>query len=89
MGEPLGQEERSRPPSVPGREGPPSVGQGQAGGKEVLAVALAAVAVVLAAALVTSLLPPLHEIVLRTPIAIAVLVVGTCLVLWRLTRDDG
>jgi hypothetical protein len=55
----------------------------------VLAVALAAVAVVLAAALVTSLLPPLHEIVLRTPIAIAVLVVGTCLVLWRLTRDDG
>lgn len=62
-------------------------GGAQPGGREVLLVAAAVVAVVLGAAILTSLLPQaVQEIVFHTPVAIAVLVAGTGLVLWRISR---
>jgi hypothetical protein len=52
-----------------------------------VALAAAVVAVVLGAAFLTSLLPSdVQEIVFRTPIAIAVLAVGTGWLLWRISR---
>jgi hypothetical protein len=54
------------------------------GWREVLLLAGAIVAVVLGAAVVTSLLPEdLQRVVFHSPIAIVVLVGGTILVLWR------
>ena len=54
---------------------------------EVLLVAAAIVAVVAAAVVLTVLLPDdLEAIVYRTPLAIAVLVAGTAIVLWRVSR---
>jgi len=59
----------------------------QAGWREVLAVAGLVVAVVLGAAVLTSALPTgLQEIVFHTPLAIAVLVVGTAWLLWHISR---
>jgi FtsH-binding integral membrane protein len=59
----------------------------QPGWREVLLVAGAAVAVVLGAAIVTSVLPTgLQEIVFHTPLAIIVLIVGTGWLLWRISR---
>jgi hypothetical protein len=52
-------------------------------------VAAAVVAVVLGAAILTSLLPAaVQDIVFHTPAAIAVLVVGTGWLLWRISRRD-
>jgi len=47
-------------------------------------VTAAVVLVVAAAAAVTGLVPPLRDLVGGTPVAIAVLVVGTVVVLWQL-----
>lgn len=57
---------------------------------EVLLVSLAVVAVVLGAAFLTGLLPEgLRDLIVGTPLAIVVLVVGTALVLWRVSRRAG
>jgi hypothetical protein len=59
----------------------------QAGLREVLLVGALVVAVVLGAAALTSVLPDaFRQLVLRTPLTIVVLIGGTALVLWRLTR---
>lgn len=59
----------------------------QPGWREVLVVALAAVAVVLGAAMLTSVLPTsAQELVFRTPLAIIVLLLGTGWLLWRISR---
>jgi hypothetical protein len=59
----------------------------QAGVREVLLVAAAVVALVLAAAALTAVLPrDAHAVVFHTPLLIAVLVLGTALVLWRILR---
>ena len=59
----------------------------QPGWREVLLVAAAAVAVVLGAAVLTSVLPTgLQEIVFHSPLAIVVLIVGTGWLLWRISR---
>jgi hypothetical protein len=72
----------SRSPSDDGRSADP---RGRSpGSREVLLVGLLVVAVVLGAALLTDLLPAgLRSVVLDTPLAIVVLVLGTALVLWR------
>ena len=55
--------------------------------REVLAVAGLTVAVVLGAAIATSLLPKaLQEIVFRTPLLIFVLIGGTAVLLWGIAR---
>ena len=55
-----------------------------------LLVAGAVVAVVLGAAIVTSLLPvAVQDIVFHTPLAIGVLVVGTGWLLWRISRRES
>ena len=59
----------------------------QPGWREVLIVAAIAVAVVLGAAFLTSVLPTgAQEIVFHTPLTIIVLVVGTSWLLWRIAR---
>ena len=59
----------------------------QPGWREVLVVAVAAVAVVLGAAILTSVLPVgAQELVFHTPLAIVVLLVGTGWLLWRISR---
>ena len=59
----------------------------QAGLREVLLVGALVVAVVLGAAALTSLLPDAFQrVVFGTPLAIAVLIAGTVLGLWRITR---
>jgi high-affinity Fe2+/Pb2+ permease len=61
----------------------------QPGWRAVVIVAGAVVALVLGAAIFTSFLPAsVQEIVFRTPVAIAVLVVGTGWLLWRISRRD-
>jgi len=58
-----------------------------AGVGDVLLVGAAVVLVVLGAAAITGLLPAdVQRLVFRTPLAIAVLILGTVLVLWRITR---
>lgn len=65
---------------------PRSVGR-QPGWREVIAVALVVAAVVLGAAVVTSLLPTtVQQVVFHTPLAIVVLIVGTGWLLWRIAR---
>jgi hypothetical protein len=55
--------------------------------REVLLVAGLTVAVVLGAAIATSLLPKgLQEVVFRTPLLIAVLIGGTAALLWGIAR---
>ncbi len=61
----------------------------QPGAGQVLVVAVAVVAVVLGAMVLTYLVPGLPAFVARTPIAIAVLIAGTAFVLWRITRRSG
>ena len=59
----------------------------QPGWREVILVALATVAVVLGAAILTSVLPTgAQEVVFHTPLAIVVLVLGTGWLLWRISR---
>lgn len=61
----------------------------QPGWREVALVAAAVVAVVLGAAILTSLLPTaIQDVVFHTPVAIAVLVVGTGWLLWRISRRE-
>ena len=55
--------------------------------REVLAVAGLTVAVVLGAAIATSILPKaLQEIVFKTPLLIVVLIGGTAALLWGIAR---
>jgi heme A synthase len=59
----------------------------QPGWREVLAVAGIAVAAVLGAAILTSVLPTgVQEVVFHTPLAIVMLVAGTAWLLWRISR---
>lgn len=59
----------------------------QPGWREVLLVAGVVVAVVLGAAVLTSILPTgVQEVVFRTPLAIVVLIAGTTWLLWRISR---
>jgi len=59
----------------------------QPGWREVLLVAGAVVAVVLGAAILTSILPTgFQEVVFHTPLAIVVLIAGTGWLLWRISR---
>ena len=63
--------------------------QEQAGWRQVVLVAGVVVTVVLGAAVVTSRLPrSVQEVVFHTPVAIVVLLVGTGLVLWRVSRRE-
>jgi len=55
--------------------------------REVVAAAAVSVAVVLGAAIITSLLPAEGQaIVFRTPLLIFVLLIGTAAALWRISR---
>ncbi len=56
--------------------------------REALIVGVLTVAAVAAAIVVTDLLAPAQDAVLRTPLLIVVLIVGTAGVLWRITRPD-
>jgi len=61
--------------------------RGQPGWREVALVAVAVVALVLGAAVLTSVLPAsLQSVVFHTPLAIVVLIVGTGWLLWRISR---
>jgi FtsH-binding integral membrane protein len=55
------------------------------GGRHVLLAGVAAVAVVLGAAILTSVLPTeAQRVIFHTPLLIAVLIAGTGFVLWRI-----
>lgn len=55
------------------------------GWRQVLLVAAVAVGVVLGAAILTSVLPTdAQRVIFHTPLLIAILVIGTGLVLWRI-----
>lgn len=57
--------------------------------REALLVGALTVVVVVAAAVVTFLLPAdARDVVFRTPLLIVVLVLGTAFVLWRITRPN-
>jgi hypothetical protein len=59
----------------------------QPGWGSVLVVAAVVVALVLGAAMATSLLPTsAQEVIFHTPLTILVLLIGTAWVLWRITR---
>jgi len=58
--------------------------QARVGAREVVLVAALAVAAVLGAAVLTSLMPePVQRFLFHEPVTIAVLIGGTALVLWR------
>ena len=64
----------------------------QPGARDVLLLGAGVVALVLAAAMLTAILPAdVQALVFHTPLLIAVLVIGTALVLWRILRapDPG
>jgi hypothetical protein len=61
----------------------------EVGAGRVLLVAAACVAVVAAAVILTVVLPDdIEQVVYRTPIAIAVLIGVTAIVLWRIARQE-
>jgi hypothetical protein len=63
--------------------------QREVGPGRVLLVAAACVAVVAAAVALTVILPDdIEQVVYRTPLAIAVLVGVTAIVLWRIARQE-
>ena len=65
----------------------PQVSGRQPGWREVLLVAVVVVAIVLGAAMATSLLPAsAQEVVFHTPLTILILIVGTGWLLWRIAR---
>lgn len=65
----------------------PATASRQPGLREVLLVAGVVVVVVLAADALTNVLPSdLQNVIVHTPLAIVVLVLGTALVLWRILR---
>ncbi|HSL97991.1 MAG TPA: hypothetical protein VK831_05420 [Candidatus Deferrimicrobiaceae bacterium] len=56
----------------------------QVAGRRVLVVATVAVALVLGAAVLTSVMPTdVQRVIFHTPLLIAILIGGTALVLWR------
>lgn len=60
------------------------------GWREVLIVAAVAVAAVLGAAFVTAILPTdAQRVIFHTPLLIAVLLVGTGYILWRIARKPA
>jgi uncharacterized membrane protein len=62
-------------------------GDRQPGWRAVILVALAVVAVVAGAAVLTSLLPAsIQDLIFRGPVLIGVLIIGTAFVLWRISR---
>ena len=62
----------------------------QPGVRQVLFLGAGLVALVLAAAAVTALLPTdVQALVFHTPLLITVLIVGTAFVLWRILRAPG
>lgn len=62
----------------------------QPGWPQVLVVAAVVVALVLGAALFTSVLPePAQRLVFHTPLAILVLIGGTAWLLWRISRRSS
>ena len=62
-------------------------GRPQPGWREVILVAVAIVAAVLGAAALTGLLPtPIQQAIFHGPILIAILIVGTAWLLWRISR---
>jgi hypothetical protein len=62
-------------------------GRPQPGWREVILVAVAVVAAVLGAAALTGLMPtPIQQAIFHGPILIAVLIVGTAWLLWRISR---
>jgi hypothetical protein len=68
----------------------PSGLRGQPGWREVLLVAGAVVALVLGAAIVTSLLPAdLQGLVFHSPLLIVILIFGTAWLLWRIARGPA
>jgi len=72
-----------------GPGGHPATDLRQPGLRAVLLVGAAVVAIVLAAAGLTALLPSaLQEVVFHTPLLIVVLIAGTGLVLWRILRHQ-
>ena len=74
------------PDAAPG-VGPESQPGWRASGRDVATVSVLAVAIVLGAAAVTGFLPDeVQRIVFHTPLAIAVLVIGTSWVLYRIAR---
>jgi len=63
--------------------------QREVGPGRVLLVAAACVAVVAVAVVLTVILPDdVEQVVYRTPLAIAVLIAVTALVLWRIARQE-
>lgn len=59
----------------------------QPGWRQVALVAFAVVAVVIGAAVVTSVLPlPVQQAIFHGPVLIGVLIVGTAWVLWRIAH---
>ena len=69
----------------PSRRTPGARSARAAGWREVLVVAAVAVALVLGAAILTSVLPTdAQRFIFHTPLLIAVLIIGTGLVLWRI-----
>ena len=54
--------------------------------REAVVVGALVVAAVAAAAILTALIPGARDVVLRTPLLIVVLIVGTAGVLWQITR---
>jgi FtsH-binding integral membrane protein len=65
------------------------MGDRRPGLREALTVGILTVAVVAAAVVLTAILPPAaHDVVVRTPLLIVILIVGTAGVLWRITRPD-
>jgi hypothetical protein len=67
----------------------PAGSEREVGWREVVLVGAAVAAVGLGLALLSVLLPAFGELFNRLPIAIAVLIVGTVWVLWRITRRDS
>ncbi len=62
-------------------------GRPQPGWREVILVAVAIVAAVLGAAALTGLMPtPIQQAIFHGPILIAILIVGTAWLLWRISR---
>jgi hypothetical protein len=54
------------------------------GWREVLIVAAIAVAAVLAAQVIATLVPPIGDVIRATPVIVVLMVVVTALVLWRI-----
>jgi hypothetical protein len=65
-------------------DAPPDDTRPQLGWRQAILVLGIVFDVVLVGASITLIVPPLRDVVLHTPVTIAVLVAGTAVVLWRL-----